>query len=71
MKEALIKFIMQKADKEYADDFPITKIPEWVEEFFEKYEECELGHDFFTIPLSDQRDCRRCGEMYNPKKHGE
>ncbi len=26
----------------------------------------KIGHDFFTKPLSDERDCRRCGEAYKP-----
>lgn len=34
MKEALIEYVMERADKCYADDFPIYKIEEWIEEFF-------------------------------------
>lgn len=71
MKEDLVKYIMQHANGYYSDDFPINKIAEWIDEFFDKYEKCELGHDFFTIPLSDQRYCRICGDDYDPKIHGE
>lgn len=38
MKEELIKFVMDRADKEYGDDFPISKIPDWIDEFFNKYQ---------------------------------
>ena len=34
LKNELIKFVMEKADREYSDDFPIEKIPEWIDEFF-------------------------------------
>lgn len=27
---------MEKADKEYSDDFPISKIPDWIFEFFDQ-----------------------------------
>lgn len=29
---------MERADKEYNDDFPISNIPEWINEFFQKYQ---------------------------------
>lgn len=70
MKEELKKYLIS-IEKDYwygCDSYVMGHI---VDEFFEKYEKCELGHDFFTIPLSDQRDCSRCGEMYDPKIHGE
>ena len=38
MKEELIKYVMGKADKEYSDDFPIHKIKEWIQEFFNQYQ---------------------------------
>lgn len=29
--------------------------------------ECELeGHDWQHVPLSDYRDCKRCGEVFFP-----
>lgn len=37
MKEELIKFIMERADKQYWDDFPISSIPVWINEFFDQY----------------------------------
>lgn len=38
MKEELIKFVMEKADKYYYDDFPINSIETWIREFFDQYE---------------------------------
>lgn len=38
MKDELIKFIMERADKEYNDDFPISHIPDWINEFFTQYQ---------------------------------
>ena len=38
MKKELIKYVMEKADEQYADDFPIYKIENWILEFFEKYQ---------------------------------
>lgn len=38
MKKALIEYVMDKADKCYSDDFPIYKIEEWIEEFFDLYQ---------------------------------
>lgn len=35
-KNDLIKYVMNKADKEYRDDFPIEKIKDWIDEFFEQ-----------------------------------
>jgi hypothetical protein len=43
MKEELIKFVMEKADKCYSDDFPIPCIEEWIREFFDVYyHDCDL-----------------------------
>jgi hypothetical protein len=36
--EELIKFINLKTDKEYADDFPIYEIENWIREFFKQDE---------------------------------
>ncbi len=38
MKEELIKFVMERADKEYSDDFPISAISDWINEFFDQYQ---------------------------------
>lgn len=38
MKEELIKYVMEKADKYYSDDFPITDIECWIREFFDQYQ---------------------------------
>ena len=34
MKEELIKYVMQKADRYYSDDFPICLIEDWIREFY-------------------------------------
>ena len=38
MKEELIKFVMERADGQYSDDFPISSISEWINEFFDQYQ---------------------------------
>ncbi len=38
MKEKLIKFVMERADKCYSDDFPIPSIQEWINEFYDQYQ---------------------------------
>jgi hypothetical protein len=38
MQDELIKYIMERADKHYTDDFPITLIPDWINGFFDKYQ---------------------------------
>jgi hypothetical protein len=37
MKEELIKYVMEKADKCYSDDFPISSIEKWIREFFDQH----------------------------------
>ncbi len=36
MKEELIKYVMERADQCYSDDFPIARIEDWIREFFEQ-----------------------------------
>jgi len=36
MEEDLIKYVMEKANKCYMDDFPIPEIETWIREFFDK-----------------------------------
>lgn len=43
MKEELIKFVMEIADKEYSDDFPIYQIPDWINQFFDQYQPKRLN----------------------------
>lgn len=38
MKEELIKYVMEQADKCYSDDFPINSIEVWIREFFNQYQ---------------------------------
>lgn len=38
MKEELIKFVMERANGCYSDDFPIYDIEMWIREFFQKYQ---------------------------------
>lgn len=30
-----------------------------------------IGHYWFTFPLGDARECKRCGTYYDPKIHGD
>ncbi len=72
MKDELIKYVMEKADQCYSDDFPIRNIENWIREFFNSYQperskredSCKIqGHDWLHTPLSDVVDCRRCGAL--------
>ena len=36
MKEELIKYVMERANQKFHDDFPIYKIEEWIREFFDQ-----------------------------------
>lgn len=36
--EELIKYVMEKANRCYDDDFPIVQIEFWISDFFDKYE---------------------------------
>ncbi len=38
MKEELIKYVMEKSDECYSDDFPINNIQIWITEFFDQYQ---------------------------------
>ena len=38
MKEELIRYVMEKANNCYSDDFPIHSIEEWIQEFFDQYQ---------------------------------
>ena len=38
MKEELIKYVMEEADKCYSDDFPIYSIEVWIRKFFDQYQ---------------------------------
>jgi len=38
MKEELIKYVMEEADRCYSDDFPINSIEVWIREFFDQYQ---------------------------------
>jgi hypothetical protein len=38
MKEELIRYVMERADQCYADDFPIEHIEVWIREFFNSYQ---------------------------------
>ncbi len=41
MDEELIKYVMERADKCYSDDFPIGNIEIWIREFFYQYEKMQ------------------------------
>lgn len=74
MKDELIKYVMEKADQCYSDDFPIYSIQTWIREFFDQYQperskredaikECqEMGHVNTWMP-KDQTLCMRCGAL--------
>jgi hypothetical protein len=38
MKQELIQYVMERADKCYSDDFPIENIRIWLNEFFDQYQ---------------------------------
>jgi hypothetical protein len=38
MKEKLVKYVMEMANKEFADDFPISRIENWIDDFFDQPE---------------------------------
>ena len=48
IKEPLIKYVMEQADKCYADDFPIHMIEEWIREFFDTYKLEEALHELIA-----------------------
>jgi len=50
MKKELCEFVMEKANREYQDDFPIEKIPLWIEEFFSTYQPERLNPEGCTYP---------------------
>lgn len=37
-KEKLIEYVMEKANSEFNDDFPIEKIEDWIRDFFSLYQ---------------------------------
>ena len=55
VKEKLIEYVMERADREYQDDFPISRIPEWIEEFFSQYQ-----------PERSKREDRYIGGYFPP-----
>jgi len=72
MKDQLIKYVMERANKCYSDDFPIGKIETWINEFFDKdlqskredaLNKCkEMGHVNTWMP-KNQTICMRCGAL--------
>jgi hypothetical protein len=38
MKEELIKYVMERADRAFQDDFPIPHIEDWIREFIDQYQ---------------------------------
>jgi len=57
MKEELIKYVMEKADQCYSDDFPIYSIQEWIREFFDLYQAERLNPEaskIITHPIPDE-----------------
>jgi|GEM_PF-1893896 hypothetical protein len=41
MNEELIKYVMERANKCYSDDFPIYNIEIWIREFFDQYKKTQ------------------------------
>ena len=72
MKDQLIKYVMERANKCYSDDFHIGKIETWINEFFDKdlqskredaLNKCkEMGHVNTWMP-KNQTICMRCGAL--------
>lgn len=61
MKEELIKYVMERANNCYVDDFPISEIETWIREFFASQpvilmvdgKECISGHS--NVKLSEKK----------------
>lgn len=58
MKEELIKYVMQKANNCYADDFPISRIEDWIRKFFDHYQP--------KVVSKDISECNICGHLLEP-----
>lgn len=57
MKEELIKYVMEKADKCYSDDFPIENIEMWINEFFDQYQpERSMREDLIEMVVAPEPD---------------
>ena len=54
MKEELIKYVMEQADKCYSDDFPINCIENWIREFFDQYQPERSKREDQFLSLKDR-----------------
>jgi len=60
VEEELIKYVMERADKQYDDDFPICEIETWIREFFDTINSPE-------IPNSSGALKNGTTEVYDPR----
>ncbi len=65
--DGLVQYVMERANREYSDDFPISNIENWIREFFMTYaqrkEVCkQTEHDWRYIDYYKPLVCSRCGE---------
>jgi hypothetical protein len=71
MNKELIKYVMEKANECYADDFPIRNIEIWINEFFDQYQpERSKREDFYPedhiwcgCGECGECSCKRCGAL--------
>jgi hypothetical protein len=53
VKEELIKYVMERADQCYYDDFPIYSIEIWINEFFDQLQPERLNPEDIRNNVSD------------------
>jgi hypothetical protein len=63
MEEKLIKYVMEKADQCYSDDFPIQNIEIWIREFFIQYQPERLSEK----TLYEEEEEMRLEEIHFPQ----
>lgn len=73
---------MERANLEYGDDFPINKIPDWINEFFDQYQperskredlECKSdipdGCNYVSFNLDNGITTYGCGALNSEETH--
>lgn len=73
MKEELIKYVMERADACYSDDFPIQSIQTWITEFFDSYQPERLNPEasklvLHPIPDEVKKMFGRCDSLTSTNK---
>lgn len=69
MKESLIKYVMEKADQCYSDDFPISCIESWIREFFDSYQPEDINYYGMKAEIKQDGLCYfEDGRVIDPSK---